>query len=169
MDTSLFSGLHPYCPVAMSWMLPWGYYHLPTPGKIIVQEPTQYTVPETVRGNLDGSCSGALSGRAEVTVWMHLATSGAKREWGTTSQVLFIMTAPLLSPLQLYEEMEPCRAAFSPHCNLSRRRSSVINHCLFFVRGQLDFEDGDYCLFTFTWYFKPKQRTAVGTIDCVMS
>lgn len=99
---------------------------------------------------------------------MHLATSDAKREWGTTSQVLFIITALLLSPLQLYEEMEPYRAAFSSHYNLSRRRPSVINHCLFLVLGHLDFEDDNRCLFTFTWYFKPMQRSAVGTIDCVM-
>lgn len=71
-----------------------------------------------------GKCS---VGAVEVDAWILLATSDAKGEWRTPSQVLLIITCSSSVTSLPPEGVKQGRAEFSPRCNLSRQSWSLLS------------------------------------------
>lgn len=145
-------------------MFSWGYHCLPTFGKITVQKPTRYALPEIVRGNFRWIlfrwfilCISALFGKASKYLNSYSCIR-CKYEWRTPSQVLLLIHLLLFCHISIFTEKwnhinENNRTGFSPHCNLVGRESSVTNQSALSMRPVRFWENSTCCLFRLTWYF----------------
>lgn len=161
-------------------MFSWCYHCLPTSGKITVQKPTRYALPETARRSFRWILFrwfilriSALFGKASRYINSY-SCIGCKYEWRTPSQVLLHNHLLLFCHISIFTEKwnhisENNRTGFSPHCTLVGRESSVTNHRLFLVWGQLDFERIVVVVYSNLLGTSSMQRTAVGAIGWVTS